>query len=81
MVRALFQGPAAADQNYGGPLTDALRGLVVVRDEEARPVREPLPLRLPKEMQDHAEQHAAELAAQEEQQGPQPPSNGRGPAR
>ncbi len=76
MVRALFQGPAAADQNYGGPLTTALRGLVVVRDEEARPVREPLPLRLPPEMQEHAEQHAAELAQQQE---PGPPSNGRGP--
>jgi Protein of unknown function (DUF3710) len=74
MVRALFQGPAAADQNYGGPLTDALTGLVVVRDEEARPVREPLPLRLPKEMQEHAERHAAELAEQQE-----PPANGRGP--
>jgi Protein of unknown function (DUF3710) len=74
MVRALFQGPAAADQNYGGPLTEALTGLVVVRDEEARPVREPLPLRLPKEMQEHAERHAAELA---EQQGP--PANGHGP--
>jgi hypothetical protein len=70
MVRALFQGPAAADQSYGGPLTAALRGLVVVRDEEARPVREPLPLRLPKEMQEHADQHAAELAAQPDQQRP-----------
>jgi hypothetical protein len=66
MLRALFQGPAAADQSYGGPLTVALEGLVVVRDDEARPVREPLPLRLPKEMQEHADQHAAEIAEQQE---------------
>lgn len=75
LVRALFQGPAAADQSYGGPLTAALQGLVVVRDDEARPVREPLPLRLPTEMQEHAEQHAAELARQQQEQGP--PANGR----
>jgi len=30
----------------------------VVRDDEARPVREALPLRLPREMAEHAEQHA-----------------------
>jgi hypothetical protein len=33
-----------------------LAGLVVVRDDEARPVREALPLRLPKEMADQVEQ-------------------------
>jgi uncharacterized protein DUF3710 len=75
MVRALYQGPAAADPQYAGALADCLEGLVVVRDEEARPVREALPLRLPKEMAQHAEQHAEEMA----EAPPLPPQgNGRG---
>jgi hypothetical protein len=49
MVRALFQGPAA-DPALAGPLADCLAGLVVNRGEEPRPVREELPLRLPREM-------------------------------
>jgi hypothetical protein len=68
MVRALFQGPAAGDRSQEGTLGDCLQGLVVVRDEEARPVREALPLRLPKEMAEHAQQQA---------QQPDPQTNGR----
>jgi hypothetical protein len=49
----------------------------VVRDEEARPPREPLPLRLPKEMAEQAQAQAEQQAAA--QRGPEPPSNGRGP--
>ena len=82
MVRALFQGPAAADPAYAGPLTACLTGLVVVRDDEARPVREALPLRLPREMQQHAEEHAQQMAEQEAAAHPAgPPANGRGPRR
>jgi hypothetical protein len=77
MVRALYQGPAAADPNYAGVLADCLSGLVVVRDDEARPVREALPLRLPAEMAEHAQQHAE----QEEPPPVAPPTNGRGPLR
>ncbi|BCJ54899.1 hypothetical protein Asp14428_63740 [Actinoplanes sp. NBRC 14428] len=58
MVRALYQGLAAADPSQEGVLGDCLRGLVVVRDNEARPVREALPLRLPREMAQAAEEHA-----------------------
>jgi len=50
MVRALYQGAAAADPEREGVLGEVLSGLVVVRDNEPRPVREPLPMRLPKEM-------------------------------
>lgn len=67
MVRALFQGRAAADRTYEGALGQVLTGLVVVRDAEARPVREALPLRLPKEMTEQAQQ------AQEAQQQAGPP--------
>jgi hypothetical protein len=83
MVRALYQGPAAADQAYAGALAQVLAGLVVVRDEQARPPREPLPLRLPKEMAEQARlQSEAQAAAEEHQRQRQhqgPPPNGRAP--
>jgi hypothetical protein len=68
MVRALYQGPAAGDRSQEGALGVCLEGLVVIRDEEARPVREALPLRLPKEMAENAQEQA-------DQPGPQ--TNGR----
>lgn len=62
LVRALYQGPVATDPDAAGVLRECLEGLVVVRDGEARPVREPLPLRLPREMAEHAQEHADEPA-------------------
>jgi hypothetical protein len=64
MVRALYQGPAAGDPTQEGPLGVCLEGLVVIRDDEARPVREALPLRLPQEMADHAQQQVDEAGPQ-----------------
>jgi hypothetical protein len=60
MVRAVYQGAAAVDPAAAGPLAECLRGLVVVRGTEAMPVREPLPLHLPREMAEHAQQTTAE---------------------
>jgi hypothetical protein len=37
------------DPSTAGPLNDCLMGLVVSRDEHARPTREALPLHLPQE--------------------------------
>lgn len=54
MVRGVYQGPAAADSVQAGPLTACLEGLVVDRGAEAKPVREPLPLRLPREAAEQA---------------------------
>jgi hypothetical protein len=54
-VRATFQGPVAADPAQAPVLVECLEGLVVVRDDEPRPVREPLPMRLPREMAQQAE--------------------------
>ncbi len=71
LVRADFLGPAAADPAAAGPLLDCLHELVVDRGQEAKPVREPLPLRLPKDMAEQAQQ------AQEEQR---PGTNGVAPA-
>jgi Protein of unknown function (DUF3710) len=80
MLRALYQGPAASRPGSEGVLAECLDGVVVVRDDEPRPVREALPMRLPKEMAEHAQQHLApgedpppsDAAAQEP-----PPVNGR----
>ena len=55
-LHAIFIGPAA-DPAKAGILRDVLRGLVVDRGTEARPVSEALPLRLPPEA-------AAQLSAE-----------------
>lgn len=65
MVRAVFQGRAAVDPDAAGPLLQCLHGLVVDRGHEAKPVREPLQLRLPREMAEQAQraQEAGQPAA------------------
>jgi Protein of unknown function (DUF3710) len=59
MVHGVYQGTAAADPAAAGPLADCLRGLVVDRGLEAKPVREPLPLRLPRELVEQSEPGSA----------------------
>jgi hypothetical protein len=59
MVRGVFQGKAAVDPAAAGPLLECLHGLVVDRGQEAKPVREPLALRLPREMAEQAERERA----------------------
>ena len=54
---------AAADRSREGSLGEVLAGLVVVRDAEARPVREALPLRLPKEMTEQAQEAGGHAGA------------------
>jgi len=48
-VHGVFLGTAAFQPDRAGPLLDVLRGLVVDRGSEARPVSEALPLQLPPE--------------------------------
>lgn len=60
MVRGVFQGPVAVDPSAALPLLACMRGLVVNRGVDAKPVREPLMLRLPQEMTDAAAAAAAE---------------------
>jgi hypothetical protein len=50
MVRGAYYGPAATDPSAAGPLAECLAGLVVDRGREAKPVGEPLPLRLPRQV-------------------------------
>jgi hypothetical protein len=52
LVRAVYQGPAAVDPTVAPALVQCLEQLVVDRGHEAMPVREPLPLRLPREISD-----------------------------
>jgi Protein of unknown function (DUF3710) len=54
MVRGVYQGPVAVDADAAPPLVACMRGLVVNRGAEAKPVREPLMLRLPPEMTEAA---------------------------
>lgn len=49
-VRATLVGRVASDQALSDAFEDALRNLVVVRGTDPLPAREPVPLRLPKEM-------------------------------
>ncbi|MEU1755388.1 DUF3710 domain-containing protein [Micromonospora matsumotoense] len=65
MVRGVYQGAVATDPAAAGPLATCLDGLVVDRGQEAKPVREPLPLRLPREMADQVEGDDAETAPRE----------------
>jgi hypothetical protein len=80
MVRALFQGVAAGDPDQEGPLGECLAGLVVDRGDEARPVREPLPLQLPKEMAEQA-QHSHDHDHDHQHEDPSPPDVPVGEAR
>ena len=62
-LRALFTGAAATDPARAAALEDAVRNIVVVRGSSPMPVRDPLPLQLPKEVADQAEQrHGAHAA-------------------
>ena len=64
MVRAVYQGPAAVDAAAARPLDECLRGLVVDRGRDAMPEREPLPMRMPREIAEQARAQAAAAAAE-----------------
>jgi Protein of unknown function (DUF3710) len=59
MLRALFSGPAVADPARAAALEDALRSVIVVRGSAPMPVRDPLPLELPKDVAEQVAQQAA----------------------
>jgi hypothetical protein len=65
-LRALLSGPAAVDAAAAERLLSVLADTVVVRGKDAMPIRDALPLRLPKEATDAMEAQAAqEQAAQD----------------
>jgi hypothetical protein len=59
LMRAVYNGPAAVDPNSAGPLAESLRGVVVDRGNEAKPVKEPLPLQLSQEMASQVQSQAS----------------------
>ncbi len=63
LLRVVVTGKAGADPDAAPLLEDVLRSLVVVRGEEAMPVRDPLPLRLPREMTGHHDDGPGEPGA------------------
>ena len=63
-LRAVISGPAATDEAKAGPLVDLVRSVVVVRDDEARPPREALPLRVPAAVTDAADEAATDPAGE-----------------
>jgi uncharacterized protein DUF3710 len=79
LVRAVYNGPAAIDPAQAAPLAECLRGVVVDRGTEAKPVKEPLPLRLTEQMAAQLP-GAAAPAEGEAQPSPSPPVNGNAPA-
>ncbi|MEV0645844.1 DUF3710 domain-containing protein [Phytomonospora sp. NPDC050363] len=58
MVRAVFQGKAAIDDEAAEVLDGCLRGVIVDRGTEAMPVQEILPMQLPKEVAERARAQA-----------------------
>jgi hypothetical protein len=50
-LRGLMVGPVAAEQDKAESLEELLRNTIVVRGKEPLPVRDQVPLRLPKELQ------------------------------
>jgi hypothetical protein len=64
-LRAMLAGAPAMEDAEAKPFLDTFRGVVVVRGGEPLPVREPVPLQLPK---DAAEQLAAAAEQQPEPQ-------------
>lgn len=58
LLRAIFQGPVAADPKASPLLLESFHGLVVDRGRDAMPVLEALPLRLPREIAEQAKAQA-----------------------
>jgi hypothetical protein len=59
-LRAMLAGPAATEAARARRFEEALRNVVVVRGPAPLPVREPVPLTLPKEMAEQLAEGAAE---------------------
>lgn len=71
-LRGLFTGAAATDPAKASLLEDAVRNIVVVRGSSPMPVRDPLPLTLPKEVAEQAEATRGAHAAPDADADPEP---------
>ena len=59
-LRGLVTGPAAVEDAAAAPLLEAMRHVVVVRGNDPMAVRDPLPLALPVEAMEAAQEQAAQ---------------------
>ncbi len=59
-LRAVLSGPAVGDGGDATQFEEALRQVVVARGQDPMPVREPLPLQLPRDVADQIEQAQAQ---------------------
>ncbi len=66
-LRAMVLGPAAGEPSKARPFEDVFRDTVVVRGREPLPVRDPVPLQLPKEAAAQLEQAAQDAVADADQ--------------
>lgn len=78
-LRALLTGPAATDATSAAAFEAALKDIVVVRGGDPMAVRDPLPLRLPKEVVSEQEAVAAAAEQTVEEQAPSLQLQERGP--
>ncbi|MCM3884223.1 DUF3710 domain-containing protein [Frankia sp. R82] len=62
-LRAVVTGAAGSDPGAAPLLEETLRRVVVARGDEAMPVRDPLPLTLPREVADHPDGPGAATAS------------------
>lgn len=67
-LRAMLAGAPAVEEEQARPFLDVFRGVVVVRGNDPLPVREPVPLQLPKEATEQLAA-AAEAEAADPQDG------------
>jgi hypothetical protein len=79
-LRGLFTGAAASDPAKASVLEDAVRNIVVVRGPSPMPVRDPLPLTLPKEIAEQAEETRGAHAAPDDDEPDAEPETDRGPS-
>ncbi len=79
-LRGLFTGSSAADPAKASVLEDAVRNIVVVRGVSPMPVRDPLPLALPREVAEQAAEARGAHAAPDEPEEPDEPVEPAGPA-
>ena len=70
-LRAVFTGAAASDPEAEGVLTESLRNVVVVRGTDPLPVRDPLPLRLPREIVEQQAEPAEKKGIEPPRRGPE----------
>jgi hypothetical protein len=69
-LRGLISGPAADQPQLAQRLELAVHGTIVVRGKDAMPIRDPLPLRLPPEAMQLAQEQMEAAAAQAGQEAP-----------